>query len=40
MDLGLLPHTAKGPLKTPAIENYDSPDGEYTNTTRKYDGEE
>ncbi|XP_077261078.1 mitochondrial ribosomal protein L40 [Temnothorax americanus] len=40
MDLGLLPYTAKGPLKTPAIENYDSPDGEYINTTRKFDGEE
>jgi len=40
IDLGLLPHTAKGPLKTPAIENYDNPDGEYTNTTRKFDGEE
>jgi len=40
MDLGILPYTAKGPLKTPAIENYDSPDGEYTNITRKYDGEE
>lgn len=40
MDLGLLPYTAKGPSKTPAIENYDSPDGEYINLTRKYDGEE
>ncbi|XP_072749738.1 large ribosomal subunit protein mL40 [Anoplolepis gracilipes] len=39
-DLGLLPYTAKGPLKTPPIENYDSPDGEYINMTRKYDGEE
>lgn len=40
LDLALLPHTAKGPVKTPAIKNYDSPDGEYTNTTRKFDGEE
>ncbi|XP_070171939.1 large ribosomal subunit protein mL40 [Polyergus mexicanus] len=40
VDLGLLPHIAKSPLKTPAIENYDSPDGEYIDTTRKYDGEE
>ncbi|XP_029167604.1 39S ribosomal protein L40, mitochondrial [Nylanderia fulva] len=39
VDLGLLPYTAKGPSKTPAIENYDSPDGEYTNVTRKYEGE-
>ncbi|KYM97071.1 39S ribosomal protein L40, mitochondrial [Cyphomyrmex costatus] len=40
LDLEFLPHTAKGPLKTPPIENYDNPDGEYTNTTRKFDGEE
>lgn len=40
MDLGILPYMAKGPLKTPAIENYNSPDGEYINTTRIYDGEE
>ncbi|XP_011162650.1 39S ribosomal protein L40, mitochondrial isoform X2 [Solenopsis invicta] len=40
LDLGLLPYTAKGPLKTPVIKNYDSPDGEYTNLTRKFDGEE
>ncbi|XP_011863660.1 PREDICTED: 39S ribosomal protein L40, mitochondrial [Vollenhovia emeryi] len=40
LDLELLSHTTKGPLKTPAIENYDSPDGEYTNITRKFDGEE
>ncbi|KAL6423105.1 hypothetical protein ACFW04_010536 [Cataglyphis niger] len=40
VDLGLLPYIAKGPLKTPAIENYESPDGEYINMTRKYDGEE
>ncbi|KAL0111890.1 hypothetical protein PUN28_013238 [Cardiocondyla obscurior] len=40
IDIELLPHTAKGPLKTPPIENYDSPDGEYINTTRRFDGEE
>lgn len=40
MDLGHLPHTAKGPLKTPAIENYNSPDGEYINTTQRFEGEE
>ncbi|EZA57866.1 hypothetical protein DMN91_002756 [Ooceraea biroi] len=40
MDLALLPHTTKGPVKTPVIKNYDSPDGEYINTTRKFEGEE
>lgn len=40
VDSGLLPHIAKGPLRTPPIENYDSPDGEYINTTRRYEGEE
>ncbi|GAB1862953.1 Large ribosomal subunit protein mL40 [Camponotus japonicus] len=39
-DFKLLPYTAKGPLKTPAIENYNSPDGDYINMTRKFDGEE
>lgn len=39
-DLTFLPYVAKGPVKTPPIENYDSPDGDYVNTTRKYDGEE
>lgn len=40
MDLGHLPHTMKGPLKTPPIENYDRPDGEYINITQKFEGEE
>lgn len=39
-DLALLPYKAKGPLKTAPIENYNSPDGEYINTTRKFEGEE
>lgn len=38
-DFELLPYTIKGPSKTPAIENYDSPDGVYINMTRKFDGE-
>jgi hypothetical protein len=40
MDLGFLPYTSKGPLKTSIIKNYDTPDGGYTNSTRKFDGEE
>jgi len=40
MDLGFLPYTSKGPLKTSVIKNYDNPDGGYTNTTRKFEGEE
>ncbi|EFN83438.1 39S ribosomal protein L40, mitochondrial [Harpegnathos saltator] len=40
VDLAFLPYVVKGPLKTPPIENYNSPDGEYVNTTRKYEGEE
>ncbi|XP_032662966.1 39S ribosomal protein L40, mitochondrial [Odontomachus brunneus] len=40
VDLALLPYVTKGPSKTPPIENYESPDGEYVNTTRKYEGEE
>ncbi|CAK9809209.1 39S ribosomal protein L40, mitochondrial [Anthophora plagiata] len=34
-----LPCNATGPVHTPAINNYDSPDGEYTETTIKYPGE-
>ncbi|XP_011637847.1 39S ribosomal protein L40, mitochondrial [Pogonomyrmex barbatus] len=40
IDFDFIPYTTKGPLKTPPIENYDCPDGEYTNITRKFDGEE
>ncbi|XP_014485753.1 PREDICTED: 39S ribosomal protein L40, mitochondrial [Dinoponera quadriceps] len=40
VDLALLPYVTKGPSKTPPIENYDNPDGEYVNTTRRYVGEE
>ncbi|KOC63350.1 39S ribosomal protein L40, mitochondrial [Habropoda laboriosa] len=34
-----LPYNAVGPAHTPPINNYDSPDGEYTETTIKYPGE-
>ncbi|KAG6804154.1 39S ribosomal protein L40, mitochondrial [Apis mellifera caucasica] len=34
-----LPYDVTGPVHTPPIENYDSPDGEYIETTIKYAGE-
>ncbi|KAF4522974.1 hypothetical protein B566_EDAN009564 [Ephemera danica] len=37
MDLKLLPYTAQGPVWTPPTPNYESPDGEYNDTTRKWD---
>lgn len=36
-DLQLLPFKAIGPVSTPPIENYDSPDGEYLNVSKKWD---
>lgn len=36
-DLNLLPFTANGPVSTPPIENYDSPDGEYIDISKKWD---
>lgn len=35
-DLDLLPFHVEGPTATPPIENYDSPDGEYANVTKKW----
>ncbi|XP_044730029.1 39S ribosomal protein L40, mitochondrial [Chrysoperla carnea] len=37
MDLTLLPYTTKGPVRTPAIKSYESPDGEYIDISRKWD---
>ncbi|PNF35846.1 hypothetical protein B7P43_G09401 [Cryptotermes secundus] len=31
----LLPFTVRGPVKTPPIKGYDSPDGEYTDVSKK-----
>jgi large subunit ribosomal protein L40 len=31
-----LPFTVRGPVKTPPIKGYDSPDGEYTNVSKKW----
>ncbi|XP_015587641.1 39S ribosomal protein L40, mitochondrial [Cephus cinctus] len=39
LDIRMLPHTTTGPVRTPPIENYDSPDGDYTDITRKFEGE-
>lgn len=36
-DVQLLPFTAQGPVATPSIEKYDSPDGEYLNISKKWD---
>lgn len=38
-DIDMVPFTAKGPMKTPPIENYDYVDGDYNDVTKKYDGE-
>ncbi|XP_076748674.1 mitochondrial ribosomal protein L40 [Xylocopa sonorina] len=38
-DDSYLPYTTMGPVHTPPISNYDSPDGEYIDTTIKYPGE-
>ncbi|KAL7301531.1 hypothetical protein TKK_0005963 [Trichogramma kaykai] len=35
----ILPLSIKGPTHSPPIENYDAPDGEYYDITRKYLGE-
>ncbi|XP_042866786.1 39S ribosomal protein L40, mitochondrial-like [Penaeus japonicus] len=37
LDQTLLPYRAKGPLGTPPIPDYDTPDGEYFNKTKKWD---
>ncbi|OAD58382.1 39S ribosomal protein L40, mitochondrial [Eufriesea mexicana] len=34
-----IPYSVTGPVDTPSIQNYDSPDGEYIETTVKYIGE-
>lgn len=39
IDLTLLPFAAKGPLHTPPIENYECPDGDYTDVSRNFEKE-
>lgn len=36
-DEQLLPIKVVGPVSTPPIKNYDSPDGEYINTTKTFE---
>ncbi|XP_037026372.1 39S ribosomal protein L40, mitochondrial [Bradysia coprophila] len=36
-DTNLVPFHAEGPTATPPIDKYDSPDGEYTNISKKWD---
>lgn len=35
-DLSLLPYQVKGPVATPPIKNYESPDGEYVDISNKW----
>lgn len=35
-DLQMIPFTTKGPVATPPIENYESPDGEYLDISKKW----
>ncbi|KAL5020074.1 hypothetical protein ScPMuIL_002966 [Solemya velum] len=37
IDESLINFSCKGPVRTPPIENFDSPDGEYIDTTKTYD---
>lgn len=36
-DFRLLPFVAQGPVSTPPIENYESPDGEYLDISKKWE---
>ncbi|CAG9136609.1 unnamed protein product [Plutella xylostella] len=36
-DLQFIPFTARGPVATPPIKNYESPDGEYIDVSKKWD---
>lgn len=40
VDLSFLSHNVQGPVSTPPIKAYDSPDGDYVDVTKKYDGED
>lgn len=37
LDETLIPFKSKGPVETPPIENYESPDGEYIDISRKWE---
>ena len=36
-DLNLLPFNAKGPVATPPVDKYNSPDGEYLDISKKWE---
>ncbi|XP_068619244.1 large ribosomal subunit protein mL40 [Battus philenor] len=36
-DLQLIPYSVSGPVATPPIKNYDTPDGEYVDVSKKWD---
>lgn len=36
-DFQLLPFVSDGPCRTPPIENYEAPDGDYLDVSRKWD---
>lgn len=38
-DMDMIPFTAVGPVQTPPIEGYNYVDGDYSDITKKYDGE-
>lgn len=40
LDEALLTYSATGPTETPPIKDFDSPDGEYIDVTKKFEGEE
>lgn len=37
IDQTILPFNAKGPVATPAVKDYDSPDGDYNDISKKWD---
>lgn len=37
LDTNLVPFHVEGPTATPPIDKYDSPDGEYTNISKKWE---
>lgn len=37
LDENLIPFRSKGPVETPPIKSYDSPDGEYIDVSKKWD---
>ncbi|EFA07359.2 large ribosomal subunit protein mL40 [Tribolium castaneum] len=37
IDFRLLPFKSEGPLETPAIDNYESPDGDYADVSKKWE---